>query len=80
MSHGERWDFQKAKQHISRPVNGQLKRKERARRDLLLKELLEKGKLPYTPTIMSWLSVKLDKPSRLIQPEDVQNYLNEISK
>jgi hypothetical protein len=77
MSRGERWDFQQAQQKITRPVNGQLKRKERARRDALLTQLLKKGTLPYTPTVMSWLSLKLDKPARYIKPEDVQEYLKD---
>lgn len=77
MSRGERWDFQQAQQKITRPVNGQLKRKERARRDALLTQLLEKGKLPYTPTVMSWLSAKIEKPSRYITQEDVQTYLKQ---
>jgi hypothetical protein len=29
--------------------------------------------LPYLPSVMSWLSGQLDKPSRLITPEDVQS-------
>jgi len=34
-------------------------------------EIVKKGKLPYLPPVMSWLSSKLDKPSRLITPDDV---------
>ena len=33
--------------------------------------MVKAGKLPYTPVVMSWLSVKLNKPSRLITPADV---------
>ncbi len=76
MSRGTRWAEQLADQQISRPENGQLKRKERARRDAKLKEFLTKGKFPYTPTIMSWLSAKLKKPSRYIREEDVKSYLS----
>jgi hypothetical protein len=78
MSKGDRHRFQQSKQAISRPTNGQLKRKQNARRQALLVDLLKKGKLPYTPTVMSWLSVALDKPARYIKPEDVQNYLNSV--
>jgi hypothetical protein len=40
-----------------------------------MREAVKNGKLPFTPPIMSWLSVKLNKPSRLITPEDVQKLL-----
>lgn len=55
----------------SRLRNGKVKVKERARRDARMLENVKKGKLPYLPSIMSWLSVQLDKPSRQIQQEDV---------
>jgi len=55
----------------SRQRNGLRKTKERARRDARILEIVKKGKLPYLPPVMSWLSAKLDKPSRLITAEDV---------
>ncbi len=55
----------------SRRRNGVDKVKERARRDLRMLEIVKKGKLPYLPPVMSWLSSKLDKPSRLITLDDV---------
>jgi hypothetical protein len=54
----------------SRLVNGLLKVKERARRQNRLREMVKSGKLPYAPTVMSWLSVELNKPSRLITQEE----------
>jgi hypothetical protein len=59
----------------SRIVNGMAKRKERARRDLRMKELVKKGKLPYTPPIMSWLSMQLNKPSKQITQSEVNKLL-----
>jgi hypothetical protein len=59
----------------SRQVNGLKKRKERALRETRMKGLLKKGKLPYTPPIMSWLSGQLDKPSRLITQAEVDKLL-----
>ena len=59
----------------SRVRNGIVKIKERARRDGRLLDALKKGKLPYTPTVMSWLSAKLDKPSRQITQVDVDKLL-----
>jgi hypothetical protein len=55
----------------SRQVNGMLKTKERARRDQRMLGFVEKGKLPYLPSVMSWLSSKLNKPSKQITQSDV---------
>jgi hypothetical protein len=59
----------------SRRVNGMKKMKERARRETRMVELLKQGKLPYTPSIMSWLSQVLDKPSTRIVQADVDKVL-----
>ncbi len=59
----------------SRIVNGMAKRKERARRDLRMKQLVKSGKLPYTPPIMSWLSAQLNKPSKQITQGEVDKLL-----
>jgi hypothetical protein len=58
-------------QKVSRRENGILKVKERARRDARMLGVIKDKKLPYLPAVMSWLSVKLDKPSRLIKQEEV---------
>ncbi len=59
----------------SRHRNGILKTKERARRDARMKNIVKKGKLPYTPPVLSWLSAKLGKPGRLITQADVSTLL-----
>jgi hypothetical protein len=59
----------------SRIENGMQKRKERARRDLRMKALAKKGKLPYAPAVMSWLSVQLKKPSSRITQTEVDKLL-----
>ena len=59
----------------SRHRNGIRKLKERTRRDARMKDIVKKGQLPYTPPVLSWLSAQLDKPGRLITPEDVQKLL-----
>jgi hypothetical protein len=61
----------------SRRRNGVRKTKERARRDERMTEIVKAGKLPYTPPVMSWLSVQLDKPSRLISQEEVNALVQE---
>jgi hypothetical protein len=60
----------------SRERNGIRKVDERARRDLRMTEIVKAvGKLPYSPSVMSWLSTKLDKPSRLITQAEVDALL-----
>ena len=61
---------------LSRRVNGMWKTKERARRQSRMVEIIKKGKLPYTPSVMSWLSAQLDKPSRRIAQDDVDRLLS----
>jgi hypothetical protein len=55
----------------SRIRNSKVKVKERVRRDARMLDLVKKGKLPYTPPIMSWLSAKINKPSSRINQADV---------
>jgi hypothetical protein len=59
----------------SRRDNGMRKMKERIRRTARMLEILKKGKWPYTPSIQSWLSAELDKPSSRIEPADVEKLL-----
>lgn len=58
-------------QKMSRKENGILKTKERARRDSRMLGVIKDQKLPFLPAVMSWLSAKLDKPSRLLKQEEV---------
>jgi hypothetical protein len=62
---------------VSRRTNGMLKMKERIRRHNRLLAFLKKGKLPFAPTVMSWLSAELDKPARLIVQADIDRLLQE---
>jgi hypothetical protein len=61
----------------SRRTNGMLKMKERLRRHHRLLEMVKKGKLPFTPTVMSWLSAELNKPARQIVQADVDRLLQQ---
>jgi hypothetical protein len=61
----------------SRRKNGVVKKKERARRDLRMATILKAGKLPYIPSVMSWLSVQLDKQSTRITQADVDGLLKQ---
>lgn len=62
MSTSTRMDRARANGKISRIENGTLKRKERAKRDSKMVELLKKGKYPYIPSMQTWVSEKLGKP------------------
>jgi hypothetical protein len=56
---------------ISRRKNGFLKKKERSRRATRMLAIVKQFKLPYTPSVMSWLSEQLDKPSTRITQAEV---------
>lgn len=73
MSTAARMDRIRDKSAASRTVNGELKRKERANRDTRMKELVGKGTFPYTPAVMSWLSVQLGKPATEITADDAKS-------
>ena len=66
-----RRDQRQVDQAESRLRNGILKVKERARRDARLLQTVKKGKLPYLPHVMSWLSIQLDKKSGQITQADI---------
>ena len=55
----------------TRAHNARLKTKERRRRAARMMERIKSGTLPYTPEIMSWLSLELDKKSSRISAEDI---------
>ena len=59
----------------SRRKNGVLKKKEHERRDARILGLVKQGKLPYIPSVMSWLSERLDKKSTRITQADVDSLL-----
>ncbi len=48
------------------------KTKERDRRDARMLSTVKKGKLPFAPTVMSWLSRKLEMPATRITSEDLK--------
>jgi hypothetical protein len=55
----------------SRLLNGERKVGERERRRARMIGIIKKGKLPYIPPVMSWLSQEIGKPSRLITQAEV---------
>ncbi len=73
MSHSRRarLDKRQADAIETRRVNTRNKTKERSRRDARMLERVRAGALPYTPDVMSWLSVALGKPARRITAEDI---------
>ncbi|HEX5272503.1 MAG TPA: hypothetical protein VFW33_18525 [Gemmataceae bacterium] len=61
---------------LSRRTNSPRKVAERNRRDARMIDTVKKGKLPFIPPIMSWLSVRLDKPARQITQQDVDQLVS----
>ena len=59
----------------SRRENGMVKTDERERRAKRMLAIVGKGKLPFIPSVMSWLSATLDKPTRQIVQADVDKLL-----
>jgi hypothetical protein len=59
----------------TKACNRVFKDRERARRDARMVATVKGGKLPFSSTVMSWLSRKLDKRSTRITPEDVKSLL-----
>ncbi|MBI2804738.1 MAG: hypothetical protein HYX68_07110 [Planctomycetes bacterium] len=59
----------------SRRKNGVVKKKEIARRQVRMTALLKAGKVPYIPSVMSWLSQQLGKKSTRITQADVDALL-----
>ena len=59
----------------SRRKNGFVKAKERIRRNARMATILKQGKLPYIPSVMSWLSERLDKKSTRITQAEVDALL-----
>ncbi len=53
--------------------NRVVKTKERTRRDARMLDKIKAESPPYTPTVMSWLSQKLDKQASKIRPEDIKS-------
>lgn len=66
MSTAKRMTLARSRGRVTRVENGHLKRKERAARDARMAELIGKGTFPYTPSILSWVSAQLGKPSTQI--------------
>jgi len=55
----------------TRRVNRLRKASERTRRDNRIMGRIKSGSLPYTPEVMSWLSMKLGKKASRITTEDI---------
>jgi hypothetical protein len=68
----DRLDKRIDRQIVTRKKNSLDKAAERLRRDQKMLDLIKSGEFPYTPGIMSWLSVHLGKKAAQITPEDVK--------
>ena len=75
----KRLELRQQDQRRSRIVNGHRKRKERARRELRMLDLIKKNDFPYVPSVMSWISKELEKPSTRITEADVKELVKSKS-
>lgn len=62
MSTATRMDRARANGVITRGRKSDAKRKERANRETRMIAAIKTGPYPYTPTVRSWISVKIGKP------------------
>lgn len=63
----DREDAEKARRR-----NGPRKFRERLRREQRMIEHIKSSEFPYSPNVMSWLSVKLDKKASRITESDAK--------
>ncbi len=56
---------------VTKLVNRRRKEKERARRDERMIDRIKTASLPFTPDVMSWLSIKLGIVSSRIADTDI---------
>ena len=75
MKRSQRLALRRADAAATKIVNRKHKTKEQARRDACMMETLKTGPPPYTPDVMSWLSLQLGKKSSRITDTDVQTLL-----
>ncbi len=71
----ERLRIRKTDAQVTKTFNRVHKTRERARRDARMIQTINAGSLPYTPDVMSWLSVRLDKKSSRITDVDLKTLL-----
>ncbi len=71
-----RKDLILADQRQSRKDNGMRKEKERNRRSIRLLGMIKGTKPPYTPTVLSWLSDAIGKPSKQITQADIDKLVS----
>lgn len=64
---------------LSRRTKGMVKTKERARRKSRLVDIIKKTEFPYTPSVMSWISAQLGKPSKQITKAEVESLIAKSS-
>lgn len=71
MRRSRRLGYRRKWAKVTKLANRRVKAKERARREARMIETIKKGSLPYTPDVMSWLSVRLGKKSAGITETDL---------
>ncbi|MGL6097748.1 MAG: hypothetical protein ACRC7O_18355 [Fimbriiglobus sp.] len=73
MSTATRMDRARDNAAVTRTENGPRKRAARAHRDATYAGLIKTGTFPYTPAVMSWVSVKLGKRAALVTEAEAKS-------
>ena len=76
ISRGTRRRYDQADAAATKGVNGPRKAKERSRRDARILAKVKSGSLPYTPEVMSWLSVEIGKPASKVTSDDIRKLIS----
>ncbi|MBN2064813.1 MAG: hypothetical protein JW745_08415 [Sedimentisphaerales bacterium] len=71
----DRLDGRMENQKITRKENSLKKDKETVRRREDIVKLINAGTFPYTPTVMSWLSMEMGKKSSQLTEAEVKEFL-----
>ncbi len=71
----DRLDGRMENQKITRNENSLKKDKEAVRRREDIVKLINAGTFPYTPTVMSWLSMEMGKKSSQLTEAEVKAFL-----
>lgn len=72
----DRFDRRMANQTSTRRENSLKKDRATDRRAKAMIKLIKEGTFPYTPPVMSWLSLEMGKRSALLTEAEVKAFIN----
>jgi hypothetical protein len=68
----DRLDKRQEQAILGRRKNSAKKTSERSRRDRQMVEIIKAGKFPFTPGVLDWIGLQLNKKPSRIRPEDIK--------